>query len=393
MKLTASNVDGLPLPAMGKNQAIYFDDEVKGLGVRVTAAGSRSWVFDTRANGKSRRITIGPVNAVSIVIAKRKAKELAGKIAAGVDPVVETKTDRLKAKTLGEVVEDYIAARKLKPGTVKDLRTAMRQMSAWQDRPITEITEDMVSAHHRTRGKLSPARANLEVRYLKAVINFATAAYRVNNRPTITTNPAGIVGANKQTFRVERRSGHLAPHELRTWLAAVQGLDSEWADFFLTLIATGLRRQEALDLRWEDIDLLGGTLTVQDPKNHQRHTLPLPTRTWEMLVARKSRYDARPKAKQIGFVFSDEYGDRMTNPRYAVANMKKLTSGLDVNPHDLRRTFATIASELDFGAYTIKRLMNHSDGGDVTAGYIRTSMTKLRQSIQQIEDVIYGVAA
>ena len=112
-----------------------------------------------------------------------------------------------------------------------------------------------------------------------------------------------------------------------------------------------------------------------------------------MLKERKMRYDERPKAKQIGYVFSDESGDRMTNPRYAIAKLKRLTGIEGLLPHDLRRTFASVAEELDLGAYTVKRLMNHSDGGDVTQGYINLSMDRLRRAIQEIEDRIYSESA
>jgi integrase len=83
----------------------------------------------------------------------------------------------------------------------------------------------------------------------------------------------------------------------------------------------------------------------------------------------------------------------MTNPRYAVANLKQRSGVASVNPHDLRRSFASIADELDLGKYTVKRLLNHSDNGDVTAGYISISLDKLRRAIQEIEDTIYGGAS
>jgi integrase len=63
-------------------------------------------------------------------------------------------------------------------------------------------------------------------------------------------------------------------------------------------------------------------------------------------------------------------------------------SGVQFTPHDLRRTFITIAESLDIPAYALKRLANHKANGDVTAGYIVLSVERLRRPMQQITDHI-----
>ena len=55
-------------------------------------------------------------------------------------------------------------------------------------------------------------------------------------------------------------------------------------------------------------------------------------------------------------------------------------------PHDLRRTFITVAESLNIGPYSIKRLVNHKMSGDVTAGYIVSDVERLRVPMQQITD-------
>ena len=56
--------------------------------------------------------------------------------------------------------------------------------------------------------------------------------------------------------------------------------------------------------------------------------------------------------------------------------------------HDLRRLFITTAESLDISNYTIKLLVNHSLGGDVTAGYTIPDPERLRKAMQKIEDRI-----
>jgi integrase len=57
-----------------------------------------------------------------------------------------------------------------------------------------------------------------------------------------------------------------------------------------------------------------------------------------------------------------------------------------ISPHDFRRTFATVADSLDLSPYVIKRLVNHSMTGDVTAGYIVHNVERLRDAAQKIAD-------
>jgi integrase len=64
------------------------------------------------------------------------------------------------------------------------------------------------------------------------------------------------------------------------------------------------------------------------------------------------------------------------------------STGISFSLHDLRRTFTTIAESLDIPAYGLKRLLNHSDGSDVTAGYIVANVERLREPMQKIADYL-----
>ncbi len=60
--------------------------------------------------------------------------------------------------------------------------------------------------------------------------------------------------------------------------------------------------------------------------------------------------------------------------------------------NDLRRTFTTIAERLDISSYAVKRLINHKQKGDVTAGYIIHDVERLRAPMQAITDYILKAA-
>ena len=61
-------------------------------------------------------------------------------------------------------------------------------------------------------------------------------------------------------------------------------------------------------------------------------------------------------------------------------------SGVEFTEHDLRRSFETIAESLDISYYTLKRLLNHKTGSDLTAGYIVTSAERMRDASQNVAD-------
>ena len=133
-------------------------------------------------------------------------------------------------------------------------------------------------------------------------------------------------------------------------------------------------------MRWEHVDLVGRTLTVPETKNREPHVLPLSDFLVDML---RERQQGSPWVFP-GSGKSGHYED----PKKAVKEVVAL-SGVEFTPHDLRRTFITIAESLDIPAYALKRFLNHKANGDVTAGYIVLSVERLRRPMQSITDHIH----
>lgn len=96
------------------------------------------------------------------------------------------------------------------------------------------------------------------------------------------------------------------------------------------------------------------------------------------LLQRRNRERANP------FVFPGKTKlGHLVEPRTAVDRVKKL-SEISFTLHDLRRTFITIAESQDIPAYALKRLINHKDSTDVTAGYIIFDVNRLRKPMEKI---------
>src|SRR5262249_55893772 len=86
-------VRGLEAPASGNK--VHYDGAVPGFGVRVTAAGAKSFVLNYRTKaGRERRYTIGSLGDWTISAARQKAKELRRVIDEGGDPLAELQDQR-----------------------------------------------------------------------------------------------------------------------------------------------------------------------------------------------------------------------------------------------------------------------------------------------------------
>ena len=129
-------------------------------------------------------------------------------------------------------------------------------------------------------------------------------------------------------------------------------------------------------MRWADVDLRRGTLTVRETKNHEDHTLPITRRVRELLDLRKA---ADPASE---YVIGTAQIERQL--RHIEAE-----TGIKATPHDLRRTWASIADKAGVGAYGIKAALNHKTTGDVTGThYAQVDIDDLRPLMQKVEDFI-----
>ena len=385
MRITKSNVDKIE-PPKDRDQAFYRDDQLKGFAVRVTASGIKSFVVEKLINHKVRRITLGRYGELTVEQARKEAQKLLGRIATGVDPIAEKQAAKASVVTLNEVFLDYLNARKsLKPKTLYDYKNMVRVGFAdWKSKTLLSITKDKVIKHHEKLGeKHGAAYANQAMRVLRALFNFAAGQYEdAAGRSLITENPVKRLSQARAWYRVERRQTFIKSHELAAWSQGVMDLQNETLrDYLLLILFTGLRRQEAAQLQWSQVDLKAKTLTISDTKNRESHSLPLSDYLHNLLMRRKQASDS-------DYVFPGPgKGGYIIEPRKQMAKVIE-TTGIQFTVHDLRRTFITIAESLDIPAYALKRLLNHKMSGDVTAGYIILDVERLRRPVQMVADFI-----
>jgi integrase len=385
IKINKSFVDKAELPT-DKDQVFYRDGELKGFALRVTTTGTKSFVVEKNIGNRVRRITLGKYGALTAEQARKEAQKLIGEIATGGDPIARKRAIQMNATTLKQVFIDYMDTRKsLKKTTIANYNQVLsKAFSQWSDRPLINITKDNVSNLHKKLGQEhGEAYANLAMRLLRALFNFAAGQYEdAQGRSLVTDNPVKRLSQTRAWYKIERRQTFIKAHELAPWHCGIQQVQNETLrDYLLLILFTGLRRREAATLTWEQIDLTAKTLTVSETKNNETHTLPLSDYLLGLL---EQRYLAR--INQYVFPGTGAAG-HIIEPRKQMAHVTK-ASGIKFTVHDLRRTFITIAESLDIPAYALKRLLNHKMTNDITAGYIIADAERLRKPMQIITDYI-----
>lgn len=192
----------------------------------------------------------------------------------------------------------------------------------------------------------------------------------------LASNPAAML---KRPTVVSAEATALAPHQVAALLAAAYG--SRYEPLLRVLAATGLRRGEALALRWSDIDLgrrlltVRGTLTrtasgleIQPPKTERsRRTIPISTATTNVLKSvQATQLDRRTQCGttwiETGLVFTTEFGQPV-DPRNAsramtIAARKAGLAGVGI--HTLRHTAASTMLEAGVPLRTVSEILGHA---------------------------------
>jgi len=407
-KLTKSGVEKLPYyeasKGSSKNQELYWDTELAGFGLRVTGS-SKTYIVEKRVNGRTVRSRIGRHNQIPTEKARKMAQSLILDMSNGKDINAIKRASDGETVTLIDAFSDFIEKRDLKEKTIHDYSLSINNaFNGWKRKRLVDISRDMIKRKYtkikkdaeeryiqksKKRGlipdkdiieKRGNAQANLDMRFLRSLLNFASGHYEDRNGlPLIKENPVTVLTHTKSWYRVERRQTIIKPHDLSAWFDAVNNLNSQVKDYLILLLFTGLRRQEAMKLKWDQIDLRAKTLTVIDTKNRNPLTLPLGPFISKLFKEKKKN------AGNSEYVFPGPgKTGHLVETKFQTAQVIN-ESGIKFCLHDLRRVFINTAESLDISSYAVKQLVNHSTNGDVTAGYLISDPERLRKPMERIE--------
>ena len=247
-ELTDAIVKALPAPASGNR--IAYDSEVRGLGVRVTAAGARAWIFNYRTKGgKERRVHDGDAAKRTVKAARKEAETLRRRVENGGDPMGEVHTVRA-APTVNDLADQFEAKHltKKRPSTVRDYTSILTLLirPALGSTKVADVRRADIDKLHTKIAQDAPYRANRTVAVLSKMFALAIVWEMRTDNPVI-----GIERAPE-----EKRQRFLSPGEItRLGAALASHPERAYANAVRLLLLTGARRGEVLGASWDQFDL------------------------------------------------------------------------------------------------------------------------------------------
>jgi len=361
MKLTSALVDKLALPP-GKTDKIWFDDAVSGFGLRIRAVRKRNggaisnqeprrtWVFQYRRGGKSRRMNIGEASALKVQKARDIAADLHAKVTLGGDPAAEKAANIARSSdTFGALAEKYLYRQRsqLRSSTFRAQQRYLTKHAASLHRlPVDGIDRKTIAALlanvERDRGPVSCNRFRAA---LSAMFSWAM------REGLATANPV----ANTNKREEKRRERILSTAELRLIWSTVPA--NAHGTIVKLLILTGQRLNEIAELRWSEIHFDRNVIALPGDrtKNHQPHEIPMSETVRALL-------EAQPRNGRES-VFASV--DRSRRKRALDNSIAKANGGQPIQTwchHDLRRSAATHMAEIGILPHIIEAVLNHISG-------------------------------
>ena len=354
MKLTHYRIAALKCPA-GKRDALFFDDEQRGLGVRVTAGGSKTFLAQYTWHGRKRRMPLGSCDALALAKAREAVQAIMGDVAKGIDPagerkkaaIAERQREALEAMTLAVLLSDWQAlhlANKRPRYALEAIRALRRSFSPYLDFPAGDIDRALVvKVLDAMARKGRASMASRTAAYGRAAYSWAI------KRGALAVNPFLAL----PVAPTEKRDRVLSDGELVSIWRETQG-GGAFNNIVRTLLLTGQRREEVAGMAWAELsnDLSLWTIPESRAKNGAVHLVPLAPPVRDLL--RDS-----PRINELVF----------PGLRGSFNGFSKSKTALDARAgvanwrlHDLRRTMATGLQRLGVRLEVTEAILNHVSG-------------------------------
>ena len=415
VRLTAGRVDAFTCPA-GKTQAFLWDTEAPALALRVTPTGRKTYVFESRLNGATLRLSIGTAADWPLEKARGEAQRLKVLVDSGTDPrelerqqqaaqaaeraaaVAKVKADKVAAVTVGEVWADYLEKRrpfwgelhyrdhidKAKAGGLPSGRrgggkqlTKPGPLAALMPLALKDLDQATIERWAANEGKTRPSSARLAWRLLTVFLTWcAEQPEYANLLPD--KNPAKTKKAREALGKAGTKSDVLQREQLAAWFAAVQQIQNPViAACLQMMLLTGARPGEVLALRWEDVNTQWKGISIRDKVEGTRE-IPATPYMLHLLAA-------LPRRNEWVFSSPTSASGCLTEPNNphtracAAAGLEGLTL------HGLRRSFASLTEWLEVPAGVVAQIQGHKPSATAEKHYKVRPLELLRVHHERIE--------
>ena len=361
---------------------MIWDDRLKGFGVKVSRT-VKSYIVNYRVDGRERRATIGRVGEVSLKEARIRAAELTDSLRySGRDPLVERQMRR-EAPTFEDAVNRFFGD--YTPERIRQGRMALRTEREYRLQAKSYLLPKLgrkkvadIERHdvEQAVAALRPVARNRTLAFASRLFNLVE---RWEWRP-LHSNPTIHIDRSRE----EPRDRTLSPSEMASLGRALTNAEARHPATVGALRAaalSGLRINEVLAMRWEDIDTERGILTVPASKTGRRlHDLPP-----ELLDV----IQTQPRVCE--WIFSNTGRAHVTyrTAREVFAGCARDAGIENLRIHDLRRTYLTRAAMSGIGVHTLRDMLGHRSAAQADK-YIRRLSAPVRSGRFEMATTLNG---
>jgi integrase len=366
-QLTDETLTQCVLPE-GKSEKLYFDRDLTGFGIRVRRKANgrilRKWFFQYRSklDGKQHRVALGQVDKpapVSAAKAREAAIRLSERVQTGTDPQKERKEAKkahklllldAALKYLDDRRNGIVGKRPMRDSTYGPAKRYFElHWAALARRPVASITEGEVKTELRRiierHGKQAARAAKSN---LSAFFVWALKEGIAKSNPTIHTHELEQNNPRDRVF---------GDDEIRAIWAALR--DDDFGRIVKLLFYTACRRDEIGGLRWSEINLDTGIMTLSSArtKSGRGLLLTLPAQAIEVLRQCPHKAGREFLFGQAGGAFSRWSWEKMAiEKRMAETGDALKPWGL----HDIRRTVRTRLGKIGIKPHVAELALGHA---------------------------------
>lgn len=307
-----------------------------------------SWVIEYRErNGRIKRESLGKKGVVTktqarLILNKREQGVMLGREGLS-DAEIPTLED------FAEVYLSYVRDTVKKRSWDRDELALKHLIDFYKGRKLSDISPSDVDDYKSSRlGKVAPATVNRELQVLRHLFNLADRWNKYYGKNPVSVT--GLIPVNNQKERI------LTLDEEKRLIAAC---DPYLRNIVVMALYTGMRKGEIITLKWVNVDLEGGLVTIDQTNSKSKKTRRIPVNT----IVRRLLLEQRLKSAGNDYVFLSSKGTPYKkhdslNRAYFRAIEKAGIKGLRF--HDLRHTAATRMIELGASVVAVKEILGHS---------------------------------
>jgi integrase len=377
---------------------LHFVGGVAGLALQVTPGGARAWTLRVSFGGRRRDMGLGAYPAVTLAMARDKAREARELIRQGIDPIERQRAARsalLAAAALApsfeETAKEYIGIHEAAWKNAKHAQQWRNTLSAYAYPVMGELRVRDVQKEHvlvalrplwtEKNETASRLRSRIEL-----VLSYAMqAGYRPEG-----LNPARWKGGLDKLLpapsAVAKRSHHRALPVAQVGafmqkLRIVEGMGARALEF---AILTAARSGEVRGATWSEIDLEGKVWTVPAArmKAGKEHRVPLSTAALALLKALAKApkvADADPGDEAERLVFPASRGGQLSDMTLSAVLRRMKVAAV---PHGFRSTFRDWAAERSKHPHEVAEMaLAHAIENKSEAAYRRGDLLEKRRAM------------